>query len=110
MLKTKVTLQCPPQAVLVRAHVRLHCTRIPREVSRTLRLLLVPGGVGVYHVITSPLVAHCKHRHAPTQQRLLLQPPSHDKELQFDWAKFWEFISPEFKLLLVAILVVMTVY
>lgn len=60
----------------------------------------VPASLAAPRLLTPVL---CKHRQPPTSRLLLNR--SHDWEVVFDWNKFWEYLSPEWLWLLLAVAV-----
>ena len=75
------------------------CQRYPGR-HCVLRLsLLIPGTLTAPHLLKPAL---CKH---PLTSSRLLGTQSHDQNVGFDWAKFLEYLSPEWLWLLLAVAV-----
>ena len=73
--------------------------------SLKLGALGVSASLAGYHVVVKPVVG--RHSAACKQNRVLVRTSlkTHDQELRFNWWMLWEFVSPDFLLLSVAVLV-----
>ena len=71
-----------------------------------LRTLLFSSAVGVQHLLNSgPARVFCKGRVGVTSARLLPVERVQDQQLQFNWRKLGELLSPDLLLLILAVLV-----
>ena len=90
------SLSIPASALHQQLAHRQHHTPTAFRVS-----LLIPAGLTAPHLLKPAL---CDRKHSTTHYTSrLLHTQSHDKNVQFDWTKFWEFLSPEWLWLLLAV-------